>query len=304
MFRFGICASLFLLFHILVSPQLNADESNGYHCDNNLISCIRELEQNIKFTPPQSHLWFHQKLNLLDMWFQTQAYQKILHEIDALLTLDNLPPRIELHCYMYKVKLAYFSGEKYQESYIDRIDRAFSERVSSSPESMIDYATFQLYTQNFKKGRDLLLALESKFSGHSNYAIKKQIYTILGHLTHRLDEPQTTLHYFQLALDNAMLDSGRHYQLVARYNVARATHFLGEIDKAISKFNDTITKANELNDTSYKNLAFLRLAEIYTNTNNLDKAATALNKIQTKHLFTYDVDLFNRLKATQANRNK
>lgn len=286
----------FIIFVIFtfVSP-LNASDSNTDTCDKNLAQCILELTQKIEQTPVASHMWFHQKLNLLDLLFQAQEYAAVVDEVDKLLALPYLPPRLEINSLMYKVKMGKLNGEEDLEQYIKRVDEAFSNLANSAPQSIIDYATFQLYTGDYAKGRKLLLDLEKKFQKHSNYHIKKQIYTILGHLSHRLKDLDATMAYILLAYENAHKDEGIHYRLMTSYNVARALHFLERFEEAEPKFKEVIEQASVINEISYQSLSYLRLAEMASARNDLVGLKTILNQIETKHLMPYDLELFNKL---------
>ncbi|WP_448213991.1 hypothetical protein [Colwellia sp. MEBiC06753] len=271
---------------------------NSENCNQNLQQCITDLKLQIDQTPKATHLWFNQKLNLLDMLFIVQRYHEIIAEVNELLALPNKPLRVELNSYMYKVKLHQIDGDINVDDYTLRVDNAFKELAKSgNPQAIIDYATFQLYTGDFDKGLKLLLALEAKFVDHQNSFIKKKIYTILGYLSHRLENHEATLKYMELALSNANNDNGRYYQLLALYNVARAQHFLGNDEQAIPQLNAVIAAAQQLQEVSFESLAYLRLAEIYTDSNNLNSAKSALDNVQTQHLLKENINLYHKLQC-------
>ncbi|MBU2882752.1 tetratricopeptide repeat protein [Psychrosphaera sp. B3R10] len=290
----GLHQLIFLVLFVATLP-VKANDSKRTVCDKNLALCIDDLTQRIEKTPVASHLWFHRKLNLLDLLFQAQDYPAVLKETNALLSLPSLPHRVEINSLMYKVKMGKLNGDEDLTPYIKRVDDAFSNLTSSAPQSIIDYATFQIYTGDYTKGRSLLLELERKFLSHNNYYIKKQIYTILGHLSHRLNDRDATLNYVSLAYDFAHKDVGIHYQLMTSYNVARALHFQGRFDEAKIRLREVIEQASLIKEISYQSLSYLRLAEIANEVNDVEGLRESLNRIETKRFMAHDIELFHKL---------
>jgi tetratricopeptide (TPR) repeat protein len=286
------------IFFLTVSSSLlfaSPSELKADICKKNLAQCIFELSTNLKHTPTATHLWFHQKLTLMDLLFKAQEYKRLHTEVDAILTMPSLPKRVEIHGYMYKVKLASQDKKADLSDYISIVDKAFSDMAQWDAQSIIDYATFQLYTGDYKKGTSLLVALEEKFKSHPNSHIKKQIYTILGYLTHKQNKLDATLSYLQMALENAKKDDDIHYLVMAHYNIARALHFMGRLDEALPLFQDVILQAKKINEASYQSLTNLRIAQISTQKKQLKLAKSAMAAIDTKHLLTQDRAIYKEL---------
>jgi len=286
-----ICLTLSSFLSFALASELKTDT-----CKKNLSQCIADLSATLTHTPAATHLWFHQKLTLMDLLFKAQEYNRLHKEVDDLLTLPSLPKRVEIHSYMYKVKLASQDEETDLSEYIESVDAAFSNMAQWDAQSIIDYATFQLYTGDYKKGSSLLLELETKFNNHPNSHIKKQIYTILGYLAHKQNDLDATLTYLQIALENAKKDDDIHYLVMAHYNIARALHFMGRLDEALPLFQDVILQAKAINESSYQSLTNLRIAQIAIKKKLPDTAKSAIVNIETKHLLTHDLALYNKLK--------
>lgn len=297
---FALSLGAWLFFNLSLALPLYAQDAASEVCNKNLARCILDVDSKLAKTPTASHMWFHQKLNLMDLLFRAQQYQRVIVEADALLAMSNLPLRVEIHANMYKVKLATDEERAGMGAYIKSVDQAFNSLAGSDPQSIIDYATFQLYTGDFKKGQRLLLDLEKKFKKHHNSKIKKQIYTILGYLAHRLEDRESTLRYLQLSLHNANRDNDLHYRLMSHYNVARALHFLGRSDEALPKFRAVIEQAKAIDEPSYQSLTNLRIAEISLQQNDLNSSKAAMAGIDTKHLLSHDQVLYNELKTSLA----
>ena len=96
-----ICLTLSSFLSFALASELKTDT-----CKKNLSQCIADLSATLTHTPAATHLWFHQKLTLMDLLFKAQEYNRLHKEVDDLLTLPSLPKRVEIHSYMYKVKLA------------------------------------------------------------------------------------------------------------------------------------------------------------------------------------------------------
>ncbi len=265
-------------------------------CKKNLSQCIIDLSTNLEHTPEATHLWFHQKLTLMDLLFKAQEYERLHKEVDNLLNRPSLPKRVEIHSNMYKVKLASQDEKADLGEYIESVDAAFSDMAQWDAQSIIDYATFQLYTGDYKKGTSLLLALEEKFKNHPNSHLKKQIYTILGYLAHKQNDLDATLTYLQIALENAKKDDDIHYLVMAHYNIARALHFMGRLDEALPLFQGVVLQAKKINEASYQSLTNLRIAQIAVEQKKLKLAKSAIANIEPKHLLTHDLALYNKLK--------
>ncbi|NVK26221.1 MAG: hypothetical protein HWE10_14930 [Gammaproteobacteria bacterium] len=152
-----------------------------------------------------------------------------------------------------------------------------------------------MYTGDYNKGHNLLSALERKFSDHNNHFIKKQIYTILGHLAFRKGSPENALSYMQQAYESAIKDKGNLYKLIAQYNVARAMQFVKQTMTAKERFKEVIVYAEQLNEQIFRNLAHLRLAQIYSEEKSLETAKLFVSEINSHDLLPTDITTYQKL---------
>ena len=269
-----------------VSSSINLAELKQT-CKTSPYDCLAKLNGLIEKTPENSRLFYNLLQFRFDSLFNLQQRHQLYQETKPWISKDDLPLAFKTTVNIYYAKAAWFVGDRESSKLaylVAKESLALMNQAYPSPMRLVIFANLQLQLGEEQQAYELLSSLLKKYPKSPDEAFMMELTGNLGHAANQLGKLEESLVYWQQALHWGQLLGNKQQQAVILYNLADIYFQLTQYPQAEQLLTQTISVAQQANDSKKMNEAKFYLVKARVKTNDVCGALKIYREINLEQL--------------------
>ena len=269
-----------------ISPPINLAQLKQT-CKVSPFDCLAKLNGLFEKAPENSRLFYNLLQFRFDSLFNLQQRHQLYQETKPWISKDDLPLAFKTTVNIYYAKAAWFVGdrESSKQAYlVAKESLSLMNQAYPSPMRLVIFANLQLQLGEEQQAYELLSSLLKKYPKSPDEAFMMELTGNLGHAANQLGKLEESLGYWQQALRWGQLLGNKQQQAVILYNLADIYFQLAQYPQAEQLLNQTISVAQQANDSKKINEAKFYLVKARVKINDVCGALKIFREINLEQL--------------------